>query len=127
MTFFTLDEDEIPPDELEVLRVSSILQITEFHLFELAYHRWFGKNANEAHIEKHFTAYMFGRMVPPWVRQFCRDVLRRDRDGTLNPTEFGVFPREESLSQYQRGINYILVIVIIVLTLHLVAVLVATS
>lgn len=124
MTFFTLDEDDIPPDERDVLTVSAVLQITEFRLFELAYQRWFGEATSEQAIERFYAAYMFQAVVPPWVRQYCRAVLERDRAQSLDPTEFGVYPHEENLSTFQRGINYILVVSFVVVTLHLIAILI---
>ncbi len=126
MTFFTFDEDEITPDEQDVLSASSILHITEFHLFELAYKQWFGEDAGAQDIERFYTPYMFGAVVPHWVRQYCRDVLACDREGRLDPKDFGVFPREVSETMFQRGIRYAFVIVFIMVTLHLVAFLVAS-
>ena len=55
MTFFSYDDDEVDQDSRDVLSVSSILQITEFHLFELAYQRWFGEEASEQKVENYYT------------------------------------------------------------------------
>lgn len=125
MTFFTLDEDEIAPDERDVLTASAILSITEFHLFELAYEHWFGEKAGEKGIERYYVPYMFRSVVPPWVRQYCRDVLARDREGRLNPRDFGVLPREESPTMVQRGLRYVFIVLLVMVTLHLVAFLVS--
>ena len=125
MTFFTFDEDQLQPDESLVLGVSSLLQITEFRLFELAYERWFGARASAERLEKHFCAYMFGAVVPIWVRQYCRDVLDRDRSGRLDPRDFGVFPRQATDSMLQQGVRYALTLLFILGGLHLAAFLVA--
>lgn len=127
MTFFTLDEDGLEPDARAVLSASALLEITEFRLFELAYQRWFGEAAAEKTIERFFTAYMFRSVVPPWVRQFCRDVLSRDGSGELEPREFGVLPREESDTMVARGLRYGTLIVFVLVALHLLAILVTRS
>lgn len=125
MTFFSYDDDEVAQDTLDVLEASSILQITEFHLFELAYRRWFGDAPAEKRLESIYTAYMFRAIAPFWVRQFCRDVMARERSGCLDPAEFGVLPVPESASMVQRGVRYSMVVVLVMLALHLVAILVS--
>ena len=125
MTFFTSDEDEIAPDARDVLSASAILSISEFRLFELAYERWFGESAGEKRIEGFYVPYMFRSVVPHWVRQYCREVLICDREGRLNPVQFGVLPREESATLFQQGLRYAFVIVLVMVTLHLIAFLVS--
>ena len=126
MTFFSYDDDdEVEQDTLDVLSASAILEITEFRLFELAYQRWFGEPPLEQKLEPIYTAYMFRANAPFWVRQFCRDVMARDRTGTLDPTEFGVYPAPEIETMFNRGIRYTMVVLLVMVTLHLVAVLVA--
>ena len=51
MTFFTFDDDEVPPDTRHVLQASAMLQIREFRLFELAYQRCFGEEPPEDRLE----------------------------------------------------------------------------
>ena len=125
MTFFTLDEDQLAPDESLVLETSSLLQITEFRLFELAYERWFGAPAPAPVMERHFCAYMFGAISPLWVRQYCRDVLEKDRTGTLDPRDFGVVPHRTTEGMLQQGIRYALTLLFVLGGLHLAAFLVA--
>lgn len=125
MTFFTYDDDEIEPDTREVLEASSVLQITEFRLFELAYFHWFGEPTSEQRIERYYSGYMFKSIAPFWVRHFCRDVIARDKNGDLDPTEFGVFPAPESDSMVNKGIRYTFVVLLIMTTIHLVAILVS--
>jgi hypothetical protein len=125
MTFFSYDEDEIDQDTRNVLSGSSILQITEFHLFELAYQRWFGEDASEQKIESYYTHYMFQQRVPFWVRQFCREVMEQDQHDALNPAEFGVFPVPVSATMVQRGFRLGLIVIFVIATLHLIAILVS--
>jgi hypothetical protein len=125
MTFFSYDDDDVEQDTLDVLSASSILEITEFRLFELAYERWFGEPPIEEKMESVYSRYMFCANAPFWVRQFCREVMVRERRGVLDPKEFGVFPRPESQTMLQRGLCYGMVILFVMLTLHLVAILVS--
>lgn len=125
MTFFSYDDDEVDQDSRDVLSVSSILQITEFHLFELAYQRWFGEETSEQKVENYYTYYMFQHRAPFWVRQFCRDVMEHDRHGDLDPVDFGVFPLPVSESMVQRGIRFCFFVVFVMITLHLIAILVS--
>jgi hypothetical protein len=64
MTFFTSDDDTIPHDTRDVLAASSLLQITEFQLFELAYERWFDRQAKERELEARFAARCVGAIMP---------------------------------------------------------------
>ena len=123
MTFFTIDEDHILPDQRDILAASAVLEITEYHLFELAYARWFGESPTEAKLENYFVGYMFKVSVPLWVRQYCREVLKQEDAGKLNPMEFGVHPRPESAIMARRGIRYIFVITFVVVAMHLIAIL----
>lgn len=125
MTFFSYDDDDIEQDALDVLSASAVLEITEFHLFELAYERWFGEPPVEENVEPVYTRYMFRAIAPFWVRQFCRDVMAREKMGVLDPREFGVFPRPESDTMVNRGLRYGMIILFVMLTLHLVAILVS--
>ena len=125
MTFFTYDDDEIAQDTRDVLEASSELQITEFRLFELAYFRWFGEYLSEERMERIYTGYMFQAIAPFWVRHFCREVLDHAKSGILDPAEFGVFPLPVSQSMLDRGIRYSFVVVLVITTLHLVAILVS--
>lgn len=125
MTFFSYDDDSIEQDTLDVLSASAILEITEYRLFELAYERWFGEPPKEDKVESVYARYMFRENAPFWVRQYCREVMARDRKGILDPTEFGVFPAPETETLFQRGLRYGMVVAFVMITLHLIAILVS--
>lgn len=127
MTFFSSDDDTIPQDVLDVLAASSLLEITEFHLFELAYERWFGKRVKESDLEACFARYMFASRAPFWVRNYCRDVSTADSTGLLNPRDFGVFPRVVPETWARRGLRQTALIILLVTVMHLVAILVSTA
>lgn len=127
MTFFCSDDDTVPQDTLDVLAASALLQITEFHLFELAYQRWFGRQPKERELEASFAHYMFASRAPFWVRQYCRDVSIVDSEGLLNPRDFGVLPRQVPDTWVRRGLRHASLLLLLVVTLHLVAILVSTA
>lgn len=127
MTFFTDDEHTVPQDTREVLAASSLLQITEFQLFEIAFERWFGRPPREGELEACFARYMFVYDAPFWVRQYCREVEVSDRNGSLDPREFGVLPREVPDTWMRRGLRHASVLLLLVVTLHLIAILVSTK
>jgi len=125
VTFFTFDDHLLPSDTRSVLQASALLEVTEFHLFELAYRHWHGEDAARELLERVYSRYMFLDQAPVWVRQFARAVIEAARDGTLEPAAFGVLPAPEDRSRARRGIALALVVAGVLLTLHLVAILVA--
>jgi hypothetical protein len=127
MTFFTSDDDTIPKDTLDVLAASSLLQITEFHLFELAYERWFGRQAKAPELEACFARYMFASQAPFWVRNFCRDVSITDSRGLLDPLDFGVVPRVVPDTWARRGLRHAMLLLLLITVMHLVAILVSVG
>ncbi len=96
-------DEDVPDDVQAVVGVSALLGVSEFRLFEIAYRFWYGRAADERTIERHFAPYMFGDVVPPWVRHFSQRVLAHERDGTLEPEAFGVRPRHASAADIHRG------------------------
>lgn len=83
----------VSPDVVAVLDASAALEVTEFRLFELAWHRWFGSHPDRSRLEHYFAAYMFAERVPLWVRNFARLILDLDARGELDPRAFGVWQR----------------------------------
>lgn len=73
-----------------VADTAALLRIREFDLFRLAWQRYFGSRPDDRTLENFFVPYMFRRTLPPWVRQFCRDVLAQENEGRLDPARFGV-------------------------------------
>lgn len=107
------DEKKIPGDVWSVLRTASVLSVGEFRVFEIAYEQWFGEKGEEAAIERHFIPYMFKDVVPMWVRHFCTRVLQLDEEDNLDPANFGIVRRRATKEQLNKGIEYILWIVVV--------------
>lgn len=83
-------DPEIAPDVARVLHVAALLDTTEFKVFSLSYHHWFGRHAPEADLEPFFTAYMFKETVPIWVRHFTRHIEDQARHGGIEADDYGL-------------------------------------
>jgi len=114
------DEDKIPVDVWSVLRASALLSVGEFRVFEIAYEDWYGEAGEEKMIEKYFTGYMFSDIVPPWVRHFCKKVMKLDDEGTLDPQDFGIVQKAANRQQINKGLEAIMWIVCFMIVLFLI-------
>ena len=105
-------EDPLPPDIETVLNAAAVLDVTEFQFFELAWADWFGRLGPEEEVEPFFVRYMFEQVVPNWVRQFARKVLKLFDEGSLDPEDFGVqmYSPVEPVSPLIRGFMVALII-----------------
>lgn len=68
-----------------VCSAANVLQIGEFQFLQLAHSRWFGRDLNEAALNRLFASYMLRNEVPLWARHLAREVLDRDAAGRLDP------------------------------------------
>ena len=112
---------DIPADVMEVLETSNVLAVSEFRVFSLAYRFWYGREADERTLERHFTPYMFSDLVPVWVRSFTHRILALERRGRLEPEEFGIETPRGSPSLVRRGIVYSFIVATAVIGLILLA------
>lgn len=110
-------------DARDVVDAAWALRISEFSLFRLAYRRWYGGEAEVKWLERVFAGYMFRQQVPPWVRQFCREVLAQAAAGGLERRAFGAdtVPRREPAEIYPR--RFIAVTMVVMVLAYLVFVL----
>ena len=113
------DEKKIPEDVWLVLEATSLLGVAEFRLFEIAYKDWFGEDGDEKTIERYFTPYMFGEVVPVWVRHLSQRVIKLDREDALRPRDFGVYPKIATREDLRKGLDFAawLVVSMVVLVL----------
>ena len=112
-------EEDIPDDVWGVLRSSALLEVGEFRVFEIAYEDWHGEAGDEKMIEKHFTGYMFNDRVPPWVRHFCKKVLKLDSEEALDPADFGIVRKPASRQQINKGLEAIMYIIVALMVIFL--------
>jgi hypothetical protein len=105
-----------------VLDAASLLEVTEFHLFELAYVDWFGRPGGTREVEPFFVKYMFQGIVPLWVRQFARKILGgEDEDHRQLAAELGIRPPEPPPPEVRKAVVYILSLVGVVTGMILLA------
>ncbi len=93
---------------------ASLLEVSEFHLFELAYFLWHGTNMQDHEMDDIFCGYMFGGIVPFWVRSMIRKVVGEAIAGSLDPGEFNVPSPEGSADERALGWFYIAMVTFIV-------------
>ena len=111
MKFFKFDPN-LSPDEGAVLEAASLLDTTEYRVFNLAFERWYGHRAEPDAMEEYFAAYMFRSVVPLWTRHFTREVLRLARIGKLRRADYGIRELPLSPRMLRRGRFQILLIIV---------------
>ena len=85
-------------DAARTVMASSLLQLSEFSFFELAYSRWYGRDLPESRMEPFFSDYIMRNEMPIWVRHLSREVQSHYYNGTLDPYKYNAeyaFPSHE--------------------------------
>jgi hypothetical protein len=82
------EEDDVQ----NVVYVASVLQVSEFDVFRLAYHEWFGHPAERREMEACFHRYLGAMQAPVWVRAFVRRIRQLAEEGRLDLRAFGLEP-----------------------------------
>ena len=62
----------IDKDAEQVGYVTSVLNVSLFRLFELAYEDWFGESASEGSLEAAYIPYVILGTMPIWLRNYVR-------------------------------------------------------
>jgi hypothetical protein len=107
-------EDQKHLDLNRVMTASRMLQISEFRFFKLAYCQWYGHEITDNRLEYIFSDYMFGDIVPHWVRHFTRKVLDLFDQGKLNPEDFNIRCPEATPELKSAGIGYSIILTLVV-------------
>jgi hypothetical protein len=79
-------------DAQAVINTASLLHISEFEVFQLAYQRWFGYLAQHHEIDVLFSCYLIKANVPLWVRAFTRQINQLQAENRLDGRVFGLQP-----------------------------------
>lgn len=94
-------------DDIRRISLSStLLQISEFRFFQLAYRQWYGRDMYERGMESIFDDYMFGDIVPHYVRHLSRKVVNLFDQGKLDPIMFDLDRPKPSPKLRSVGIAY---------------------
>jgi hypothetical protein len=80
-------EEEGNGERAEVAKAANILQVGEFQLLQLAYHKWHGEDLPTALVDRLFAAYMLRDIVPIWARHYARGIVEDDACGLINAND----------------------------------------
>ncbi len=75
-------------DAARMAAAAALLDTTEFRLFAMAWHRWYGRPPRDDELERWYVPYMFEERVPAWVRAFVRDIERAAARGRLDRRDY---------------------------------------
>ena len=62
----------VDEDAEQLTYVTSVLNVSVYRLFELAYEDWFGESANEGYLEAVYMPYVVLGTMPVWLRNYVR-------------------------------------------------------
>jgi hypothetical protein len=96
-------EESFCDDSEAVCFISSILEVSEYRLFEIAFVKWFGRETSVECMENYFWHYVETGFVPYWLRDLVRKALQNNTKGALNPQEYGIETRQSSPAQRRLG------------------------
>jgi hypothetical protein len=103
-----------------VVDTASVLHVSEFDVFRLAYEKWFGHPAESQELDRDFSRYMNREIAPMWVRAFARQVSQSDVEGRLDVREFGVEPPPPTTywTAFLGGMSFAFIVMIVALLVY---------
>lgn len=117
---FLFHDKPLSPDLQVLLDAVALLDISEFHLFELAYKDWYGKPAITEKLEDVFVRYMYREEIPFWVRHYAREIIQQR--GKRQDDRFPREPLQHSATRpaIRRGLRVLLGLIFILVFLIIV-------
>lgn len=108
-------------DVQSVVNAASILHVSEFEIFRLAYQNWFGHLAVREEIDSFFHHYVDEAVVPMWVRDFSRRILQLYEEDRLDVHKFGIEPPPANnyWTAFLGGMAFAFIVMIIALLIYL--------
>jgi hypothetical protein len=83
--------DFLVDDEVKLIGfISSILQISEYEFFRIAYQSWFNRPITEKRLDLLFKDYLATGSVPYWVNDFARKAHEKFKAGELDYRDYGI-------------------------------------
>jgi hypothetical protein len=118
------------PKRSDILHAANLLQVGEFQLIQLAYKVWYGEELPEEKINKIFSEYMVSGIIPMWVTQYAKDIIKLDNVNLLdiNNKKYHIYDNEFGKSinnekqRKTRGIFYTILIGFFFVATHYVAI-----
>jgi len=118
------------PKRSEILHAANLLQVGEFQLIQLAYRAWYKDELPESKINRIFSEYMVGDIIPIWVAYYARDIIKLNTVRKLNSHdnkyhvydhEFGEYIPNEKYRK-RRGYLYVMIILFVFIGSHYMAI-----
>jgi hypothetical protein len=69
---------------------ASVLQISEYELFRLAYQDWFDRPISDNRLDTLFKDYLTNGEAPYWVNDFARKAHDKFKEGKLDYRDYGI-------------------------------------
>jgi hypothetical protein len=86
--------DFLVDDEVKLIGfISTILQVSEYEFFSIAYQGWFNRPITEKRLDVLFKDYLATGSVPYWVNDFARKAHEKFKAGELDYRDFGITRR----------------------------------
>ena len=83
--------DFLVDDETKLIGfIATVLQISEYELFRIAYRIWFDHPIPDKRLDSLFREYLATSNVPYWVNDFVRKAHEKFLDGELNYKDYGI-------------------------------------
>ena len=83
--------DILVDDETKLVGfAASVLQISEYELFRIAYQNWFDRPISENRLDILFKDYLKSCSAPFWVNDFARKAYEKFQAGELNYKDYGI-------------------------------------
>ncbi|NOX20420.1 MAG: hypothetical protein GXO99_04065 [Nitrospirae bacterium] len=106
----------------EVVNAASMLQVSEYRFFEIAYEHWYGSKVEEKRLKPYYERYFNSGEVPPWVRHLARRVLSEAQRGVLNPEDYGIKPQKATLKMKIKGILIFILLALLCFLFYLIVI-----
>ena len=101
-----------PESTESIVQAASVLQVSEYKVFELAYKMWFAREPDDEQIASKFGAYVDGGPAPYWVRDFSRKVVSACDGDSCDLEFFGVERPEVDPDMRDMGQWYVIMLII---------------
>ena len=86
--------DFLVDDEMKLIGfIASVLQISEYELFRIAYQTWHDNTISENRLDSLFKEYLETSDAPYWVNDFARKAHEKFLEGQLNYKDYGITRR----------------------------------
>jgi len=105
----------IDEDAEQLAYVTSVLNVSVYRLFELAYEDWFGESANEGYLEAVYMPYVVFGTMPIWLRNYVRKTSQLCDEAGMYVPRAAALPNPHRLLNVENAIIALGLVLIILL------------